>query len=235
MLVVRVKEGKVHGLRGDYYIWRGDEPPVSPREAEYKLTRIDPEVNFVWIDEPAPGVDAGKFMVEWRGFLYAPMSGDYIFYAVVDDGCRVWIDGELVIDAWKDQAPTPYHSPPVMLTAGYHAIRVLYYNNDPFGVMRLGWIRPDKRCEIIPSRNFIARAGDEIKIKGVPKGWKVEFWCGRKLAEGVSGNGEAVLDARNLVQPIDGYFKIYGANGEYYETPVIRDVWGGDVFEVLST
>jgi hypothetical protein len=46
----------------------------------------------------------------------------------------------------------------------------------------------------------------------------------------VSDGGMAFLKVLRD-RPIDGYFRILN-NNEVIQSPIIRDIWGGDVFEV---
>lgn len=231
-LFIRVREGKVYGLRGRYYAWRGERPPEDPSILSAIIERIDRQINFTWWDSPAPGVPPGYFMVEWTGYLYVPEGGSYRLYVVTDDGSRVWLDEELVIDAWLDQAPRAYHSAPLMLESGYHRIRYLFYNRYPFAVARLGWLRPSGKAEIIPGENLVTRSGDSILVMGVPEGFRVEVWGREMIGSAVSKGGAAVINAAMMDEPVDGHIRILGEDGGLLaESPVIRDLWGGDVFE----
>ena len=233
-LFVRVKQGLTNGLLGKYYTWRGDTPPDKFNDENLVLTRVDEEINFVWWDSPAENVPHEYFGVEWSGLLRVPVEGRYRFYVVSDDGSRLWIDGELIVDAWKDQAPTVYHSDLLEMSAGYHKVLMRFYNRHTFAVVQLGWIRPDGVSEIVPSDNLVCRTGDYIEVDGLKAGYKVEVWSGRKLAEGKANKrGKVRIDARTLERPVDAYLKIYDEKGELFlESPVIRDLWGGDRFHV---
>ena len=48
------------------------------------------------------------------------------------------MDGTLLIDAWKDQAPTPY-SVPTTLTAGAHTVVVEFYEKTGGAVAHVSW------------------------------------------------------------------------------------------------
>jgi hypothetical protein len=125
------------GLKGEYYSSSG------PGEFTTKITeRTDSTVNFDWGNgSPAPGVPADLFAVRWTGSLNAPASGTYTIYVTADDGVRVWIDGNLVVDAWRVQPPTEY-SWTGLLSAGKHSIKIEYYENYYGAVIKLGWTMP---------------------------------------------------------------------------------------------
>lgn len=95
------------------------EPPCT--------TRYDPDLNFNWgYGAPMTGVDADYFSVRWTRTVYLS-GGTYRFYARVDDGVRVWVDGVLIIDQWRDGAVRTF-SADRTLAAGNHDIQVEYYD-----------------------------------------------------------------------------------------------------------
>ena len=233
-VLIRVRAGKVHGLLGKYYAWK-DNPPEEITKLPALDERIDERINFVWIDSPTPKVPTENFAVAWEGYLIAPMEGDYIFFLETDDGARLWIDSKLVIDSWWDQPPTVHHSPRIRLTPGYHLIKLYFYNKETFAVIRLGWIRPDGKAEIIPSTNLAVKLSNEIIVKGLPEDYTIELWAGEKIGSAKVVDGIAKIDANNILQPIDGYFKVHDADGSIvYTSPIIRDIWGGDEYEVAE-
>ncbi|NLP11175.1 DUF4434 domain-containing protein [bacterium] len=83
------------GLLGEYFNNR-------ELEGEPVLTRIDERIDFNWdADSPAPGVVAADlFSVRWSGSFVAPGSGVYELGVLSDNGCRLYLDGRLVIDSW---------------------------------------------------------------------------------------------------------------------------------------
>ncbi len=107
------------------------------------LTRVDPNVDFNWNgNSPGAGVAATSWSARWTGTLTAPATGSYTFSATSDDGSRVYINNQLVIDNWRDQWPNT-QSASVQLTKGQsYAIRVEYYQNWGGSRMTLGWNAP---------------------------------------------------------------------------------------------
>ena len=55
--------------------------------------------------------------IRWSGLIKVPADGDYTFSSVVDDTCRLWLDGQPVIDDSKKPGT-------VKLTAGLHEVRI---------------------------------------------------------------------------------------------------------------
>ena len=101
-----------------------------------RVTRRDHVIDFDWnvypyySGSPSPLINSNTFSARWTGRIMPLYSESYTFYATTDDGIRVWINNQLVIDRWFDQAPTEYASAPIALTAGIEIdVRVEYYQN----------------------------------------------------------------------------------------------------------
>ncbi len=96
------------------------------------LTRVEPVVNWSYDagGSPAPGVvPSTDFSTRWQGWHYMDQPGKWTFTYTSDDGGRVWVDNALVIDLWYDHRPLT-RSYTTDLAAGYHLIRVEYYQTD---------------------------------------------------------------------------------------------------------
>jgi PA14 domain len=141
------------GLTGQYY----NDPGTGAHFVTLVLTRTDPTVNFNWgTASPGPGVTAERFSVRWTGQVLAPVTGNYTFTTVSDDGVRLWVNGQLVINNWTNHAATTNNSAPIALTAGTkYAIRMEFYDQTSAAVARLLWAYPGQAQIVIPqSRLF---------------------------------------------------------------------------------
>jgi len=59
----------------------------------------------------------------------------------VDDGSRLYVNGHLLIDAWKDQAPTTYFGD-IFLPGGPVTVQMEYYENGGGATVQLVWDAP---------------------------------------------------------------------------------------------
>lgn len=109
---------------------------VTPWNAQYfsnteltgpaALTRLDKMINFEWYEfAPAPSLPSDQFSVRWVRNETLP-GGLYTFYLRSDDGMRVYVDDQIVVDRWFDQG-AEQTAFPVQITAGTHEIKVEYY------------------------------------------------------------------------------------------------------------
>jgi hypothetical protein len=122
--------------------WRGEYYNNSYLGGAPVLVRDDVGVDFVWgAGAPATGLPVDAFSARWTRTLRFE-AGTYRFYALSDDGVRVWLDGALIIDRWHD-SPSVTYSAQRTLSAGAHTLRVEYYENGGAAQIRLWWERVD--------------------------------------------------------------------------------------------
>ncbi|MFN8454699.1 MAG: PA14 domain-containing protein [Anaerolineae bacterium] len=121
------------------YRWRGEYFNNKSLSGPPAVVRDDQEINFNWgTGSPAPGViDYDGFSARWTRTADLP-AGNYRFTMVVDDGARLFVNGHLLIDAWKDQAPRTYTGD-IYLPGGAISLQMEYYENVSGAVARLYW------------------------------------------------------------------------------------------------
>jgi hypothetical protein len=77
-----------------------------------------PTINFDWgLSSPDAGIPVNQFSIRWTGRIAPKVSETYTFFATSDDGCRIWVDDQLILDRWFDGA-TEWQSSGIHLTAG---------------------------------------------------------------------------------------------------------------------
>lgn len=88
-------------------------------------------------------VNADNFSVRWTGQVKAPTAGTYRFQTLSDDGVRVRVGGQTVIDNWTAHSETSNVSTDVTLTAGQRIdLAVDYFEATGGSAMRLMWLTP---------------------------------------------------------------------------------------------
>jgi len=89
------------------------------------LARIDAELSFDWGEgSPGAGIPADGFSARWIGDIFL-QAGTYAYTVTVDDGCHVWVDGQLVVDEWHASGGAVYPFE-VVLQGGNHTFVVEY-------------------------------------------------------------------------------------------------------------
>ena len=96
------------------------------------------DLNFDWgTGHPNSRLPADNFSVRWKARRQFS-AGHYRFHTRTDDGVRLWVDGNLIINRWRDQGPTEWTGE-IDLGTGYHWIRMEYYEHGGGAVARLWW------------------------------------------------------------------------------------------------
>ncbi len=115
------------------------------------IARTDRTVNFDWGNgAPVAGIGADTFSVRWSGEVQAQFSQNYTFHVRADDGVRLWVDDQLLVDKWIDQGPTEW-SGSIALTAGArYPIRLEYYENGGGAVAELRWSSSSTPKSLVP-------------------------------------------------------------------------------------
>lgn len=137
------------GLFAEYFNTDTNNPPTVATAPA--VNRIDAQVNFNWVAlAPVPEVTANYFMVRWSGWVTPEFAEAYTFYVFSDDGCRLWVNGELIINSWVTS--TFERTGIVTLAAGVPAEIVLeYYERTGNARAELSWSSPSCPKEIIPA------------------------------------------------------------------------------------
>lgn len=132
------------GLKGEYY----DTIDLSGTP----LTRTDLAIDFTWgTGSPDASLAADTYSVRWTGQVTAVFSETYTFTTRTDDGARLWVNGELLVDQWVNQSATEW-SGSIALEAGRsYTIEMDYYENTGSAVAQLYWSSPSTPRQIIPS------------------------------------------------------------------------------------
>jgi hypothetical protein len=135
--------GTGNGLKGDYYN-NGDFTSLV-------LSRTDANINFNWsTGSPASSVGADTFSVRWTGQVQPLYSQTYTFYTVTDDGVRLWVNGQQLVNDWTSHSATQ-RSGSITLVAGQrYDIRMEYYEGSSYASAQLQWSSPSQPKQVIP-------------------------------------------------------------------------------------
>jgi Glycoside hydrolase family 44/PA14 domain/Fibronectin type III domain len=142
--------GPGNGLAATYF----DNPDFTGAS----VSRTDATVQFDWgTGSPAAGIAADTFSTRWTGQVLAGETGTYTFRTRSDDGVRVWVNGQLLIDHWDDHDPA-FDTGTIALRAGLrYDIVIEYHETAGAAVMELEWLRPGASAfEIIPQANLFS-------------------------------------------------------------------------------
>jgi hypothetical protein len=148
-----VKEGVPQGMTARALVERGKAYAIYLRPVSHSL-----------------------FSARWTGFLEPEFSEEYTFYTRSNDGVRLWIDDNPVIDNWTDHAETEDKGV-IKLEAGRkHRIKLEYFYAGGSGVIRLFWSSVSRKREIVPADRFSIADGSK-------RGLQAEYFGGVELKQ----------------------------------------------------
>lgn len=133
-----------NGLLGEYY--------NTDNLSDLKLTRTDSTVDFNWgTGSPNSAIDSDNFSVRWTGQVQTTTSGNYTFFVQADDGVRLWVNGQQLINDWDDTGVVKERSGTISLTGSQkYDIRLEYFELNNQAVAKLLWSNPSLSKQVIP-------------------------------------------------------------------------------------
>jgi PA14 domain len=134
----------VAGLLGEYF----EEVNFARRV----FTRVDAKVDFNWTNlSPGTGLGTSNYSVRWTGVVKTGAAGNYVFSTSSDDGVRLWVNGQLLIDKWVNQGITTLTGD-ILLEAGkFYDLRLEYFQGGGAAEVHLSWKEPNLALQIIPA------------------------------------------------------------------------------------
>lgn len=156
--------------------WSGEYFANATLSGTPYLTRSDAAIDFNWdYGSPASGMPTNNFSVRWTG-TFTFDAGIYRFFARVDDGVRLYVDGVCVINGWRDGSVRTYTFDQG-LTAGSHTLKVEYYENLQVARIHVWW-QGVMRPTTVPGTTAMPTAP-------VPAGagWLAQFYNNKTLSE----------------------------------------------------
>lgn len=129
------------GFTGEYF--SNKELKGTPQ-----TVRTDSCINFFWFDEsPVPSMGRENFSVRWTGKFIAPKSGKFEFRVSAEDGYRLTIDNQLLLDKWENQAMAGTSIFLDLESGTEHSIKLEFYQERGFAAIVMEWALPEADIE----------------------------------------------------------------------------------------
>lgn len=156
-----------YGLTGRYYYDDTGTHNFSENTRMF-MQRVDPVVSYNWgTGSPVAGGPADNFLVRWSGYLTVPVSGDYHFGTVSDDGTKIYVNDQFMFNKWRDDGGSELYGHTIHLDAGKSVpIVVEYYERGGSAQMYLKAGGP-VATQVIPA-NWLSPSAQVL-----PDGWNL--------------------------------------------------------------
>jgi uncharacterized repeat protein (TIGR03806 family) len=137
------------GLTGAYYT---NHTSASPFTGPPVLVQTNATINFNWgTTGPSPLVGATNFTVLWTGSVQPQFNETYNFYTTADDGVRLYVNGQLLINDWTDKTNATSKTNSIALAAQqFYNIELDYYQKTNNASVVLAWSSPSTAQAVVP-------------------------------------------------------------------------------------
>ncbi len=136
------------------------------------MERNDAQVNFNWgSSAPDSKLCGDHFSVNWTGYINLTASGNWRFGVWSDDGMAVDLETSpgnwvRVVSDWSDHWARGSWGSFMNLEAGWHGIRVWYYENSGDAITQLQFEGPGVSQQIVPSSYLLTCSAPTGTIQG---------------------------------------------------------------------
>jgi len=157
---------------------------------------VDTKIDHDWPEPPLADIPAGlsslnNFSARWQGFLIAPEDGDYELSLGGDDGFRLILDGQKVIDDWA-AAAARYQTVVRRFRAGERVpVMIEYFQAGGNRSLRFGWRLPSERGALATADPTVDLAMETYLPAG--SDW-FDFWTNERFRGGRRVSRQAPLD-----------------------------------------
>lgn len=134
-----------------------------------------PEVNFNWgYGSPSPGIPVDNFSARFERTIFF-QTGTYNLFLTMDDGARLWLNDELVIDDWREGSVRTVTLPRAL--SGNVRVRIEYFEAYNLAEIVFGYplgstaqpTPPPSASELPPVNNQWAAAyWNNMQLSGAP-------------------------------------------------------------------
>lgn len=106
--------------------WRAAYYPTEKFEGDPDMRR-EVDVDFDWGKEPpTDSIPSDRFGARFDTCLVLDEDTEVAFQVVSDDGSKIWLDGEVIVDNWEKHRPTA-RGKRIEVAEGVHHLRVDYF------------------------------------------------------------------------------------------------------------
>jgi len=115
--------------------------------------------------------------------LLAPTSEEFTFYATSEQGVRLWLDDQLIIDEWSNTVPATFHTKIKLKAGQLYRLQMEYYQDNAINTSQIQWSSPTIPKQTVPDKqlfaislieNFVSTYHRCAKITSLIAGFKLD-------------------------------------------------------------
>ncbi len=159
---------KIPGLAADYF-------NNVTMQGQPALSRVDAAINFQWtLFSPDPAkIQYDFFSARWIGKIQSPATGNFKIGIDGNDGYRLFINNQLIIDNWQKQSYTTRLTDFYFEKEKAYDIRVEYFEPSGNARFHLIWnvgVQDSSEYKIKEAMNVAADADVALVVAGIEEG-----------------------------------------------------------------
>lgn len=160
------------------------------------IVREENNIDHDWGQGAPGGITSDQFSARWKKTINFA-EGSYRFDATMDDGMRIYLDGNLILDSWTDSQVHAV-SATVNISGGDHVVKVEYYDAGGAAVAKLT-ITPVSTAVTQWRGEYFNNATLSGASAFVRNDSAIDFnWGGGSPGSGVAADSFSVRWTRNL-------------------------------------
>ena len=177
--------GEISGITGHYFKGMNFEEEVN--------VKTDTQIDFNFDGAPPTKLGETQYSIRWKGFVKAPESGEYIFSTSADDGVRLKVNGELLIDRFAIDMHGKEFARVELEKGAIVPLELEFMQGWGRAKVKLSWALPHSK-----EAAEKGRSDRTIKTR-LPAGTEwIDFYTGERLAGGQVLEREGVMERMPL-------------------------------------
>jgi hypothetical protein len=123
------------------------------------VKRLEQNINFAWgIGSPASSIAPDSFSASYTGELSAPSNGLYTLYATADDGVRLSINNQTVLNDFSNHTARTSSGRVTLVANKRVPLKLEYYEASGGASLKLEWSGPGVARQVIPTARLFPAA-----------------------------------------------------------------------------
>ncbi|WP_411824118.1 PA14 domain-containing protein [Leptospira sp. 'Mane'] len=174
-------------------------------EPEFKKEILSRKENIIYFpyggDSFSSDYEGDTFGARWIAKIKPSRSEKYKFITRTDDGVRLWVDGKLIIDQWKDMGTTEFSGETILSSGKEYDLKMEYYDRGGDAYAELLWESPSFSKSTIRKIGSLDYGYALINPFGTETNWETNYFKGKEFKEPISKNKTEVLNFTSNTEP----------------------------------
>lgn len=153
------------------------------------------KIDFDWSGAPPPNMPEENYSIRWTGRIVPDETGPYEIHVLCDHGVRMWIENELVIDAWdKRERGKLSTARPMEANTPYDVVLEYCHADGNTASIVVTWSGPSA-TEQLAAEQDTRKHRDVYLPKDVD--W-YDFWTGERFDGGITVQRDCPIEVMPL-------------------------------------